>query len=248
MPVTCRQFRAYCRGWLLGCKQSGLAILRTFCTRAPDRSAGTGDGARRIVRHADSSGELHAGANHGDGVEYGNPRSSSEAPSLAGEPGRHRRCHTGGGGPAACLSGQPPSEQAERRRRRVDEHGKAAEFVVEQSRTLSPDRSVERRWAAGSDSGADQARGRSSAGCRVFGFRRGLVHGGGFADRMRQVRAHLEQLEKMQSSQQQQGWFLDAAAIYCDAVRSLAAELAAGPVAARGLQAFMAREKPPLLR
>ncbi len=71
---------------------------------------------------------------------------------------------------------------------------------------------------------------------------------GRFADRMRQVRAHLEQLEKMQSSQQQQGWFLDAAAIYCDAVRSLAAELAAGPVAARGLQAFMAREKPPLLR
>lgn len=62
---------------------------------------------------------------------------------------------------------------------------------------------------------------------------------GRFTERMRQVRAHLEQLAKMQSSrQQQQGWFLDAAAIYCDAVRSLAAELTAGPVASRGLRAF----------
>jgi DNA mismatch repair protein MutS len=61
---------------------------------------------------------------------------------------------------------------------------------------------------------------------------------GRFADRMRQVRAHLQQLEKMHSSEQRQGWFLDAAAIYCDAVRSLAAELTASPVASRGLQAF----------
>jgi DNA mismatch repair protein MutS len=61
---------------------------------------------------------------------------------------------------------------------------------------------------------------------------------GRFAGRMRQVRAHLDQLPKMQSSQQRQGWFLDAAAIYSDAVRSLAAELAAGPVASRGLRAF----------
>ena len=61
---------------------------------------------------------------------------------------------------------------------------------------------------------------------------------GRFTERMRQVRAHLEQLTKMQSSQQRQGWFLDAAAIYCDAVRSLAAELTAGPVASRGLRAF----------
>jgi DNA mismatch repair protein MutS len=59
-----------------------------------------------------------------------------------------------------------------------------------------------------------------------------------FTDRIRQVRAHLEHLAKMQSSQQRQGWFLDAAAIYCDAVRSLAAELTEGTVASRGLQAF----------
>ena len=61
---------------------------------------------------------------------------------------------------------------------------------------------------------------------------------GQFAGRIRQVRTHLEQLEKMQSSQQRQGWFLDAAAIYSDAVRSLAADLTAGPVASRGLRAF----------
>jgi DNA mismatch repair protein MutS len=61
---------------------------------------------------------------------------------------------------------------------------------------------------------------------------------GEFAARMRQVRAHLEQLAKMDSAEQRQGWFLDAAAIYCDAIRSLAAELAAGPVASRGLRAF----------
>jgi DNA mismatch repair protein MutS len=61
---------------------------------------------------------------------------------------------------------------------------------------------------------------------------------GRFTERLRQVRAHLEQLAKMRSAEQRQGWFLDAAAIYTDAVRSLAAELAAGPVASRGLRAF----------
>jgi DNA mismatch repair protein MutS len=59
-----------------------------------------------------------------------------------------------------------------------------------------------------------------------------------FSGRMREVGAHLEQLPKMQSAEQRQGWFLDAAAIYCDAVRSLAARLAEGVVASRGLQAF----------
>jgi DNA mismatch repair protein MutS len=61
---------------------------------------------------------------------------------------------------------------------------------------------------------------------------------GRFTERLRQVRAHLEQLAKMRSAEQRQGWFLDAAAIYTDAVRSLAAELAVGPVASRGLRAF----------
>ena len=61
---------------------------------------------------------------------------------------------------------------------------------------------------------------------------------GEFAEQMRQVRAHLGQLAKMQSGHQREGWFLDAAAIYCDAVRSLAADLAARPIASRGLLAF----------
>ncbi|MGO8882831.1 MAG: MutS-related protein [Streptosporangiaceae bacterium] len=52
------------------------------------------------------------------------------------------------------------------------------------------------------------------------------------------MRAHLGQLNKMQSGHQREGWFLDAAAIYCDAVRSLAADLASRPVTSRGLLAF----------
>ena len=61
---------------------------------------------------------------------------------------------------------------------------------------------------------------------------------GRFAEQMRQVRAHLGQLAKMQSGHQREGWFLDAAAIYCDAVRSLAGDLAAAPIGSRGLLAF----------
>jgi len=59
-----------------------------------------------------------------------------------------------------------------------------------------------------------------------------------FAERMRQVRLHLGQLTKMQSRYQQEGWFLDAAAIYCDAVRALADDLIAGQITSRALLAF----------
>ncbi|MGO8956461.1 MAG: MutS-related protein [Streptosporangiaceae bacterium] len=59
-----------------------------------------------------------------------------------------------------------------------------------------------------------------------------------FAEHMHQVRAHLGQLDKMYSGPQREGWFLDAAAIYCDAVRSLARDLACRPVTSRGLLAF----------
>ena len=38
---------------------------------------------------------------------------------------------------------------------------------------------------------------------------------------MGQVRSHLTQIQKMQYQHQREGWFLDAAAIYCDAVGSL---------------------------
>jgi DNA mismatch repair protein MutS len=59
-----------------------------------------------------------------------------------------------------------------------------------------------------------------------------------FAGRMDQVHAHLGQLAGLRSGHQREGWFLDAGAIYCDAVRALAADLAAAPAASRGLLAF----------
>ena len=59
-----------------------------------------------------------------------------------------------------------------------------------------------------------------------------------FADRMSEVRAHLHQLAEMRYRYQREGWLLDAAAIYCDAVRALAGHLASAPVDARALLAF----------
>jgi DNA mismatch repair protein MutS len=61
---------------------------------------------------------------------------------------------------------------------------------------------------------------------------------GRFSERMCQVRLHLTQLTKMSSRHQREGWFLDAAAIYCDAVRALASDLAARPIASQGLLSF----------
>ncbi len=59
-----------------------------------------------------------------------------------------------------------------------------------------------------------------------------------FAGRMAEVRAHLRQVAAMEYRYQREGWFLDAAAIYCEAVRSLAAHLASGQVSSRALLAF----------
>ncbi len=59
-----------------------------------------------------------------------------------------------------------------------------------------------------------------------------------FAGLMGPVRAHLRQLAKMQYRYQREGWFLDAAAIYCEAVRSLAGHLASAQISSRGLLAF----------
>jgi len=59
-----------------------------------------------------------------------------------------------------------------------------------------------------------------------------------FAEQMRQVRVHLAQLPKMDSTHQRQGWTLDAAGLYCDAVRTLAGQLTSAPVASRGLRGF----------
>jgi DNA mismatch repair protein MutS len=61
---------------------------------------------------------------------------------------------------------------------------------------------------------------------------------GRFAEAMRRMRQHLEQAQKLHYQLQKQGWFLDAAGIYCQVVRSLAAELAAGEVTSRGFHGF----------
>ena len=59
-----------------------------------------------------------------------------------------------------------------------------------------------------------------------------------FAGRMQEVRAHLRQLKKMQYRYHRDGWLLDAAAIYCDAVQSLAGHLASAQISSRALLAF----------
>ena len=59
-----------------------------------------------------------------------------------------------------------------------------------------------------------------------------------FGGLMQKVRAHLRQLPKMQYRYQREGWFLDAAATYCDAVQSLAGHLAAAQISSRALLAF----------
>jgi DNA mismatch repair protein MutS len=59
-----------------------------------------------------------------------------------------------------------------------------------------------------------------------------------FAELMQQVRAHLRQLTKMQYRYQREGWILDAAAIYCDAVQSLADHLASAQIYSRALLSF----------
>jgi DNA mismatch repair protein MutS len=61
---------------------------------------------------------------------------------------------------------------------------------------------------------------------------------GGFAEAMRRMRAHLEQMQKLHYLLQQQAWFLDAAGIYCEAVRTLAEELADREVTSRGFRRF----------
>ncbi len=60
----------------------------------------------------------------------------------------------------------------------------------------------------------------------------------GFAERMRRMREHLVQVERLHYGLQKQAWFLDAVEIYCDAVRTLAEELAERAVTSRGLDGF----------
>jgi hypothetical protein len=55
---------------------------------------------------------------------------------------------------------------------------------------------------------------------------------------MAEVRAHLGQLESMRYRYQREGWLLDAAAIYYEAVRSLTGYLATARISSRALLAF----------
>jgi len=59
-----------------------------------------------------------------------------------------------------------------------------------------------------------------------------------FSGLMGEARAHQRQLGQMPYRYQREGWLLDAAAIYCDAVQSLARHLASAPISSRALLAF----------
>jgi DNA mismatch repair protein MutS len=59
-----------------------------------------------------------------------------------------------------------------------------------------------------------------------------------FAQRMRSMRAHLDQMEKLHDQAQKDAWFLDAVEIYGDAVKALCNDLYRFPLRSRGLLAF----------
>ncbi len=59
-----------------------------------------------------------------------------------------------------------------------------------------------------------------------------------FAGQLSEVQAHLRQLSEMRYRHQREGWLLDAAAIYCDAVPSLAGHLTSARLGSQALQAF----------
>jgi hypothetical protein len=59
-----------------------------------------------------------------------------------------------------------------------------------------------------------------------------------FAEQMPEVRRHLTQARDMRYRYQRQGWFLDAAWLYCQSVRRLAADLAEGALSSHALVAF----------
>jgi len=59
-----------------------------------------------------------------------------------------------------------------------------------------------------------------------------------FSGLISEVRAHLRQLGQMNYRHQREGWFLDAAAIYCDAVTALAGRIASAEPASRALRDF----------
>ncbi len=61
---------------------------------------------------------------------------------------------------------------------------------------------------------------------------------GSFAQKMRTMRDHLTQADKLRYKYQKQRWFLDAAEIYCDAVGGLTRDLTLADLRSRGFLAF----------
>ena len=59
-----------------------------------------------------------------------------------------------------------------------------------------------------------------------------------FAQKMRAMRAHLAQAEKLYYKYQKESWFLDAVEIYCDAVNGLVHDLSLVDLKSRGFLAF----------
>jgi DNA mismatch repair protein MutS len=59
-----------------------------------------------------------------------------------------------------------------------------------------------------------------------------------FARRMRTMREHLHQISDLHYRRQKQRWFLDAVAIYCDAVTTLGTDLAEVSFGSRGFRSF----------
>lgn len=65
-----------------------------------------------------------------------------------------------------------------------------------------------------------------------------LEHVQSFAQQMQTMRDHLRQADKLHYKYQKQSWFLEAAEIYCGAVRSLTCDLTLIDLSSRGFQAF----------
>jgi DNA mismatch repair protein MutS len=59
-----------------------------------------------------------------------------------------------------------------------------------------------------------------------------------FAQGMRTMREHRAQSDQLRNKYQQEAWFLDTVAVYCDAIASLATDLALAHLQSRGLAAF----------
>lgn len=61
---------------------------------------------------------------------------------------------------------------------------------------------------------------------------------GVFAEKMREMRSHLRAAEQAHYRLQQNGWFLEAAAIYCAAVQQLTTDLTEIELQSRGFREF----------